>query len=190
MKKLIAFAGPKAAGKTTAARYLAREHGYVIISFAAPLKDFLIDFMQFEPEQVYTLEGKERMDPRYGVSPRRVMEAFGTDFIRKTVPDFWVVKMKVTLMKEDGLVAIDDARFEAELDLVRKLGGTVVHIEGRGHNIRERKHWLLRWFLPESERGVKVKPGDIIINNSGSYTELQQKLKRITAGYPSSAFHT
>jgi len=178
--KLIGFAGAKAAGKTTAARHLVRERGYVIRSFAAPLKTFLADFMNFSPDQMYTLEGKEKMDPRYGVSPRRVMESFGTDFIRKTIPDFWVVKMKETLLRDKSLsIAVDDLRFDSEADLIRSLGGIVVHIEGRGHNLLARKHWWYRWFLPKSERGITVKPGDIIIDNSGLYTELQKQLNKL-----------
>ena len=127
---IIGFTGGKGSGKTTAAQYLQSiTPNSAVFSYADPLKRFLMDFMGLSQEQVFTLEGKETVDPRYGVTPRRIMEAFGTDFIRTTIPNFWVVKMSMRLFGTDyDHIFIDDIRFDDEAELVRSLGGRVIHI--------------------------------------------------------------
>ena len=160
-RKLIAFAGPAGSGKSTAAEVL----GGNILSFAAPLKKCLLDLFQFKPEQLYTLAGKEAVDERYGVSPRTVMQKFGTEFVREVVPNLWEILMKQELGKfsKESLVVIDDCRFPAEVDLVRNEGGVVVHITGRS----------LISSTHKSERGLKIYSEDIVIDNSSTLEDFK-----------------
>ena len=163
---IIGFTGGKGSGKTTAAQYLQSiTPNSAVFSYADPLKQFLMDFMGLSREQVFTLEGKETVDPRYGVTPRRIMEAFGTDFIRATTPNFWVVKMSMRLFGTDyDHIFIDDIRFDDEAELVRSLGGRVIHITGRGVDIGVPKE-----ELPRSERGVTfVEEEDYELSNAGT----------------------
>ena len=88
---LIGFTGPAGCGKTTAAALLKnliektdsgiRATG--LASFAGPLKNCLATLFQFTDAQLCTMEGKEAVDERYGVTPRLVMQRFGTEFIRR-----------------------------------------------------------------------------------------------------------
>jgi thymidine kinase len=128
-RNLIGFSGPMCSGKTTAARVLVRD----VKAFATPLKDCIERLFRFERDQLYTFEGKNAVDHRYGVSPRTVMQNFGTEFVRGTVPDLWLILMEQELDKipDHRLVVIDDCRFENELHFVRDQGGVVVHIKGR-----------------------------------------------------------
>ena len=169
MKVLIGFAGPKSCGKTTAARMLGDMKSTTILSFAAPMKKCLMDLFGFTEDQMYTYEGKEAVDPRYGVSPRTVMQQFGTEFIRTTVPDLWCILMSQAIEDCDSdVIAIDDLRFEDEAELVGNMGGTVVHIQGRGE-IGEHK----------SEQGLDIWNTDLILDNSGSLQDLQEEVSKL-----------
>jgi hypothetical protein len=167
-RRVLAFTGPKGCGKTTAAEILV-EYSWTLCSFAEPLKKCLKDLFQFSDEQLYTLAGKEAVDIRYGVSPRRVMQVFGTEFVRNVVPDLWVILMQENLIKYTGNITIDDVRFEDEAALVRSFGGIVVHIVGRGTYSKDHK----------SEAGVQIKEGDFCLQNTGTKTELKAEISEI-----------
>lgn len=128
-RNLIGFSGPMCSGKTTAANVLVSEAK----AFATPLKDCVEQLFKFDRDQLYTFEGKNKIDSRYGVSPRTIMQNFGTEFIRGTVPDLWLILMEQELnnIPDPQLVVIDDCRFEDELQFIRDQGGVVIHILGR-----------------------------------------------------------
>jgi len=175
MSRLIAFTGPMGCGKTVAAEYLV-ENGPgegVVQSFADPLKKCVGDLFSFSHRQLYTLEGKNTIDDRYGVSPRLVLQRFGTEFVRTTVPTLWEILMeqKVRSTEAHYKIYVDDCRFEAESALIRRLGGTVVHITGRCLVASDHK----------SEAGVEVLDGDIVIDNSGTEEEFLNKILAIGA---------
>jgi hypothetical protein len=82
---------------------------------------------------------KEVPDVRWGVSPRQVMQRFGTDLMRKyanlVVPiknpeDIWLVVMSKQIAAIDTKhIVISDVRFQNEANQVREFGGTLVRIE-------------------------------------------------------------
>jgi dephospho-CoA kinase len=173
---IVAFTGPKGSGKTTAAKMLGN---YEIISFAAPLKKCLRDLFNFSDTQLTTYEGKEAIDPRYGVSPRIIMQKFGTEFVRKTVPGLWESLLRAKIESDTSKNwAVDDCRFEAEAQLIRDMGGIVVHLLGRQAGEVYKKRWWEKLFSHKSERGVKVKARDIVIDNTCSMGELQEQLHK------------
>ena len=64
-----------------------------------------------------------------------------------------------------GLFVVTDVRFEQEAEMIRQLGGTIVHIFGRTHAATTDKHI--------SEQRLKVcEYTDICISNSGTLQEL------------------
>lgn len=159
-----------ASGKTTCAEILnALLQSVEIASYATPLKICVGDLFQFTPEQLYTFEGKEAIDPRYGVSPRKVMQQFGTEFVRTTVPDLWITLMKQRISRTVAdMFVIDDVRFNDECALVRQMGGTVIHIDGRG---KKSGH--------SSERGVTRYTGDLAIDNTRSLEMLAVTVEKL-----------
>ena len=166
-RKLIGFTGPAGCGKTTAAACLS-SHTY---SFATPMKDCLKRLFDLDLDQLYTLEGKEAIDPRYGVSPRFLLQRFGTEFIRSTVPDLWIILMRKQLNKlpTDMFIVIDDVRFEDEAEMVRQEGGTIVHILGR--SMIKSDH--------SSERLIGIHPKDLTFSNNGSLKEFNARVKEV-----------
>lgn len=176
-KIVIGIAGPKGSGKTTLARFIELElikseryrHSDVEISpFAKPLKDFLKDFFELSDEQLTVYEAKEAIDPRYGVSPRVLMQEFGTGFVRRLIPGFWVQKMKETVNNSQArVIIIDDVRFEDEAQLVRDHHGLMIHITGRSKpkSTLSRLKQLLVPTHP-SERPVRILPYDSKFENS------------------------
>lgn len=128
---IIGFMGKAGAGKTTAA--LATQQfiiGSVIKSFATPLKEAVQNLFLFSDEQVYgTFEQKTAVDPRWGVSPREVMQRIGTDCIREMLcRDFHVKRMEAEINTSDATVIIDDVRFVDEGQMILNRGGILIAI--------------------------------------------------------------
>ena len=95
MKNLIALTGLAGSGKTTAADYLVKAHGFACISFAGPIKSMLrtLGLTALEDiEEVFEGEGKEKPNRLLcGKSPRFAMQTLGTEWGRDLIgPDLWV----------------------------------------------------------------------------------------------------
>jgi hypothetical protein len=173
---IIAFTGVMGCGKTTAARILC---GYDL-SFAKPLKEAVKILFLLTEDQLYTQAGKNTVDPRWGVTPREFLQWMGTDVIRKRFPGHWVQLMEHRIrglhdrVGKQALITVDDIRFEDEAELIRKLGGVVVHIVGRKAEVEDHT------ADHKSEQGIMFMTGDEVIDNSGTTEELQGKLRRFT----------
>lgn len=138
MKVIVAFHGQKAMGKTTAASIVATEHGARRISFAEPLYRMVSCSFDIPLSVLHDRATKEAVDPRYGVSPRRLLQrtgdgiraAFGTDVFIRTLVD--------TVARSDWpFYVVDDCRYVAEVNALRRLEenhpmalyGYVIHLE-------------------------------------------------------------
>ena len=131
---LIAFCGPKFAGKTTAAKAL--PPGYMPYAFANPIRAMLR--VLGVPEANLTDPAlKEVPMPQFGgKSAREMMQSLGTEWGRAHVaPTLWLdrARDKITeRLAAGGCVVIDDLRFPNEAAIVRELGGTVIAIDRPG----------------------------------------------------------
>jgi dephospho-CoA kinase len=141
---LIAFLGRKRSGKDTVADFLIKNKGFQKYVFADPLKKGLKAFFNLTDEQLYDEKLKEEIDPRWGVSPRKLLQIIGTDIfqhsLNKFIPDLkgetrnhWVNLFKEWYMKEieknpNVKIVIADARFIHEVKAIKELGGVVIKI--------------------------------------------------------------
>jgi hypothetical protein len=184
---IIAFSGTAGSGKDTAANILCAEGGYTRRSFAASLKDTLAAIFAWDRD---ALEGitpetrtwREQVDTwwsnRLGfvVTPRLMMQRWGTD-IGRTIfhPDIWIASLERHLIQtaqqqqqQNGII-ITDVRFENEANMIRSLGGRIVHII--------RPNYVTATPTHVSESPICIAPNDIVIINDGSLEELSEKVK-------------
>ena len=127
--KLIALTGPKGVGKTTLAEQLIDHGDFLIRSLAKPVKEaakYLYNLQDFD----FFVLNKEVEDERYGLTPRQILQALGTEVCRAIHPATWLIKMRAELDKigPEFMVVIDDLRFENEAEAVRAWGGVVVEL--------------------------------------------------------------
>lgn len=132
---VIALTGLAGSGKSTASKYLVEKHGYQLVKFAGPLKDMCRAVGMTEDE----IEGSYKEVPLSylcGKSPRQFMQLLGTQFGRDCIgKNFWTglwIRAVGRILADGGRVVVDDCRFPNEADEVRKLGGVVWKLVGRG----------------------------------------------------------
>lgn len=173
---LIGLVGKKGVGKDTVADYIVQQHGFVKRAFADPIKEACTIIFQLAPEQLSDRLLKEKVDERFGMSPRKMMQWLGTDVVRQQIrDDFWVQHFMAWYTPGSNVV-VPDIRFQDELDAVKRLGGIVIRITRPG--AAEDKHI--------SETGVDSLTGvhEVVCNDS-SITELwlrcEVALSRCTA---------
>lgn len=128
MTRIIGLLGGAGAGKSTVAKYLRDSYNAKIYTLAKPLKEFVGRVFDLTPEQLYgTQEQKETIDPRYGVSPRWLLQRIGTQGFRESFgEDYWVnLCLKNIFEDNHPLAVIDDCRFGNEALHIRDAGGVV-----------------------------------------------------------------
>lgn len=134
--KIVGFGYKAQSGKDTAATYLAQKFlGKVKqVAFADKLKEIAMDLFGLTHEQCYgPKEIKEKVDPRYGLSPREIMQKVG-EKMREIHPSIWVdTVFNSTLPRavEEGFtcLAISDVRYPNEGDRIHEYGGVVARID-------------------------------------------------------------
>lgn len=158
---LIGIAGPAQSGKSTLSgefRRLVEFRGqrYREQPFAGPLKRMLAsigvdvsDLSKNTPTPF--LDGK--------VTPRVMMQTLGTEWGRSLLPDLWLLVWQHELDDSAHAVCVPDIRFDNEAELIRELGGTIVHV------VRKPTSDMLAVPAHVSESGITRVKGDIIFRN-------------------------
>tara|TARA_R100000808_G_scaffold142_2_gene1048 strand:+ start:14107 stop:14658 length:552 start_codon:yes stop_codon:yes gene_type:complete len=170
---ILGIAGYAHSGKTTLARHLVEEHGYVRLSFAAPIRQALL---AMGIPECYLTDHKAVEVPKIGKSGRYLMQTLGTEWARSTVnKNFWLYLMD---QKIDGLIGqnivIDDVRFDNEARYIQAKKGYVLNIV-RGNTQLEPYN-----TGHASEDGVSSDLVDYTIENSGSVAAAVEKLDEIS----------
>lgn len=150
---IIGISGKKRHGKDMVSAYLA-SHGVRRIAFADELKRYAMQLWDLSFEQMYGGDDvREVVDERWGVTPRFIMQQFGTQVGRSVHKDTWVRKAlrlidsayrgETVLLPdlearefreftfapgEAALWSIPDARFPDEANAVRAKGGVVIKV--------------------------------------------------------------
>lgn len=164
---VVAFTGVAGSGKSTAAQFLVDKLGYTRVRFAGPLKAMLRS-VGLGDEQI---EGAEKETPNTllcGKTPRYAMQTLGVEWARTYIgQDFWTNLWRRdagAVICSGGRVVVDDCRFPNEAAAIRKLGGDIFKIEGRGGIAGSHV----------SEAGVGI--ADVVLANLGSIDELHGKV--------------
>lgn len=174
MPKIIAFTGLAGAGKDTSAEFLAKcllnnNKSIVYMSFASPLKDVCELMFDFKHAQLHTLEGKETIDERWGITPRHALQSVGFN-LRQLNKDVFVINMKnrINNVKED-YVLITDLRYDNEAEFIKSMNGTIIHIKRKTDKID----------LHESEKGIDPTYVDIVVYNNLDIEHLEQEINKV-----------
>lgn len=173
---LIGLTGRARSGKTTAAEHLARTYQLEQYAFADPLRDGLMAIFNLDPTD-FEGDRKERTLGWLDCSPRQLMQSMGTEWARNTVhPDVWVKLAEQNLdYMSNALGAVlgfvvSDVRFENEADLIRRRGGTVIHIL-RPNALAVNPHI--------SEAGIAANPADLTLPNYGTVEGFLRSLDEV-----------
>ena len=159
--RLVGVCGKAGAGKDTVADHLVSKHGFVKVSFAAILKDMLRVAGLPEPSDRAL---KEAILPGFTFSWREAAQKLGTEFGRALDTDIWV-KLSLANLDSDKSYVFSDVRFDNEADAIRRKGGGIIHLEGRGVDLGFMGHHA-------SEKGVTVLASDYKLFNTQSKVAL------------------
>ena len=193
---IVGICGLIGSGKGTVADILEQEQGFIKVSFADSLKDAVSavfgwprDLLEGDTEQ--SRAWREQVDIWWAdrlkipnLTPRWVLQQWGTEVCRVGFHDnIWIASMERKLSSDINYV-IPDTRFPNEINLIKKLGGQVWHVE-RGA--------LPSWF--EKYKLGGSPPRDIhasewawvrshfehTIANNGTLDQLKQSVRNLIA---------
>jgi hypothetical protein len=172
---LIAITGFARAGKDTTADVICSvKQGFYKESFARKMKGCLNLIFGWTEE--YIEKNKDKVDPKWGVSPRQVLTVFGTEFAQfmlcEKYPEFakvtgrsiWVRALLRNMPKEFNIV-VADMRFLHEAKAVKEMGGIIIRVDRPGHPVN-RGH--------ASEQDIEKIDADYHLINDGTLEEYQE----------------
>lgn len=178
MFQLIGIHGKARSGKDTVAKYLVERHGFMRNAFADPLKLAAKQMFCLTDAQTWQDDMKEVVIPYWGRSPRQIFQLLGTEGGRQVFgEDLWLRRWNYHY-EQFGPVCnyvTPDVRFGNEADLIRNLGGRLIHLQSN------RNHAGLADMtkLHASEQGLRVLPDDFVIDNSGSFNDLYNAIDEL-----------
>ncbi len=140
---IIGLVGLIGSGKSTAAGRLINFHNFKEVSFASVLKD-VVSVMFGWPRHLLegdTVESRVWRDQpdefwtrelgwKDGFTPRKALQYFGTDVVRNHFHhDFWVLRLKKSIVNIQGHVVVSDCRFPNEIKMIKDFGGEIWQIQ-------------------------------------------------------------
>lgn len=182
---IVAVTGLKQSGKDTVANFLIKNYGYAHVSFAYPIKHVLRYLFSWDEEHTDG-ELKEVVDPFWGVSPRQVMQWFGTEAFQynlgKHCPKFeetigrgmWVQRLMKNIKpwENSGKYVISDMRFYHEYEALKKYGAYTIRVERQS---------AMHDDLHASETSILDLPVDVVIENNADLETLYQGVETAMA---------
>lgn len=128
---LIGVTSRAGEGKTSIAKHLEKNHGFIILSFGIYPKRAVASLFNIPMINLLDPKLKEQVLPEWGMSPRQILQIFATDCMRNHFSmDFWVRKLESDFINSSHKhVVIDDVRFKNEIDFIFKWGnGHLIHV--------------------------------------------------------------
>lgn len=168
--KIIGICGLKRSGKDTLANIISEKYNYEHVKISKKLKEtckILFDFTDDQMEK----DIKEDIDPRWGVSPRKCMQYFGTELMQYQIQNllnigkkFWINSLLNEIDRENNKkYVISDLRFLHEYEEIKKRNGIIICVD-RMQN-RSSDHAVAVEDAHISEQEYKKFDYDLIIKN-------------------------
>ncbi|HEY1248069.1 MAG TPA: hypothetical protein VGE97_03675 [Nitrososphaera sp.] len=185
---IIALTGRRGCGKSTAAAYLVKEHGFELRGFADPLKRsfaalFNIPYHSIEkwkndPDMFASLQTHTELVA--DMSFREALQRYGTEAHRDIFgEDFWVdqtLPLPPVGFYAGRKIVIHDCRFINEAYRVKQLSGLTIGIT-RATNIKTLHRVPEESHVSETE--MDDIPKDYVIKNDGTVRELHQSIESL-----------
>jgi hypothetical protein len=189
MSNIIAICGAKRSGKDVLAKYLVATRGFKKLSFAEPLKKAVRELFNFNDIQVGIDEEnaigdeKEIIDERWGISPRKALQFFGTEIMQHAIDELIpntnrgfladILLSRISCDSCDSYV-ISDMRFLHEYNKLKSSAKIrsliIVKISRPSINIVESAGGVRDTHISENEY-IDI-PYDVEIINDGSISDL------------------
>ncbi len=166
--RLIGLVGPKYSGKTTVAGLLRKYYGFASPTFGEPLKRIAQEIWGFSDQQ---LRGgnREEIDPRYGYSPRHVLQMLGNDIINSIDGYALTYPISRLIQAYPGDYVLEDLRSPTQTAFIKDKGGFIWRLHRdtgmEDAHSSEDIDWILGGVEPNTEMW-----------NEGSIEELNQMI--------------
>ena len=173
---IVGITGKKGHGKDTVGALFV-DNGFERDFFAAPIKEAVKVALNMSDDQVHgTVDVKETVDDRYGVTPRWAMQSLGTEWGRTLIhEDVWAIACLSRIeTAEDPDWVITDTRFINEARIIREHGGIIVKVVRPGANTGEFEDH-------PSERQIDLIEPDYTILNDGTLEDLETRVAGVLA---------
>jgi hypothetical protein len=135
--KIIAICGLKRSGKDTLANIISEKYTYEHVKISKKLKETCKLLFNFTDDQMEK-DIKEEIDPRWGVSPRKCMQYFGTEMMQYQIQNllnigkkFWINSLlnEIDGNMNDKKYVISDLRFLHEYEEIKKRNGIIICVD-------------------------------------------------------------
>lgn len=170
-RMIIGLCGRARAGKTSVGNILEQEYGFLHISFAHFLRQFITQ-LGIAADPFFQLERDKNMPMPWagGHTPRYLLQTLGTEWGRQMVdPDVWVLHTMARVKQMTHRhVVISDVRFDNEARAIYAAGGTTIEVQ---RNEAENNHTHI------SERGISRGMIDAVIINNSSPSTLRHTVR-------------
>lgn len=141
MSEILGFGSTAQVGKDTAANHLEEVFPDAKrVAFADKIKQVAMLVFGLSYDQCYgSVEVKEKVDPRYGLTPREIFQGIGEN-MRKIYEDIWadaVFNTTIPDLEKQGYTkfVISDVRYPNEARKIKRQGGSVVRIDRDGAGV-------------------------------------------------------
>lgn len=182
--QIVGLSGYARSGKDEAAKVLVEEFGFVRISFADKLRDFLyalnpIIEMGVNNEYIRLREVIDHFgwdgykDTPYVSEIRPLLQRLGTEAGRDVLWDSIWIDAAFASLDNDGKYVIADARFPNEAEAVVTRGGKIVRVEREGNSPAV----LPDGTVHSSETSLDDWSFDATIENNGSLEDFHNKIR-------------
>jgi hypothetical protein len=198
-KQIYGICGFKGHGKDTLARLVVNKNpDFKVVHFADALKNIcqkvfcLSDYLVYDPIGKEAPFGCIRMDDSlqamreqtgldlqpanaWAYSGREVLQFFGTEYVRKVAPNYWVDRL-VADIKDFSQVLIPDCRFPNEAEAIRAMGGKIIRVHRTDLPYSGDSH--------ASERGILDIKADIeLLTTTGDFGPQNELAESIVNGF-------
>lgn len=172
---IIGILGRSRVGKDTVANILCKQIGSsaMIMRLSQPLKDAVQSLYGFTTAQLEDDE-KDQIDPRFGLTPREVIQHICQDTMLRHGTDFFSRKMYFEEVPKhpNKTIIIPDVRYAHDIRMIHEQGGYIIKVVCTSdRNPPPPRHV---WEDP-----IDSMEGDVCIENNGTLDELETTVMQI-----------